>query len=287
MITGFNTDIDFGGVTYHVQTEDKGLSKPVILTLVYDRGTILASKRRPYDDLLTGTFDERLLTERLQKQHRLICAAVQAGRINELKDMTSRESSKTKAKATAGAAAFSAADGSRPIPTPFTSYSAVETAVLDAPIPRPGKTDPHQRAAGIYISELMIDEVSVIEDSLILPADAVAIINETPPPIGWQRSNTLSIELLGDHSFKGGDNCTVGFMVCRSSGRKVVGDAQIMVKVLGSSFRPVIYHARTDTNGIARVDVHLPNFNSGRAVFLVRAISGGEEIELRRPIAHG
>jgi hypothetical protein len=60
-----------------------------------------------------------------------------------------------------------------------------------------------------------------------------------------------------------------------------------MVKILGSSFKPLIYHARTDINGIAHVTVQLPNFNSGRAVFLVRAISKGEEIELRRPIAHG
>ena len=51
VITGFNTDIELEGVIYHVQTEDKGLSKPVIMSLVYNRGIILASKRVPYDDL--------------------------------------------------------------------------------------------------------------------------------------------------------------------------------------------------------------------------------------------
>jgi hypothetical protein len=60
-----------------------------------------------------------------------------------------------------------------------------------------------------------------------------------------------------------------------------------MVKILGSNFRPLIFHARTDINGIARIDVQIPNFNSGRALFLIRAISDGEEIELRRPISHG
>ena len=58
VITGYNTDIEFEGVTYHVQTEDKGVATPVILSLVYDRGTILASKRLPYDDLLDGDLDE-------------------------------------------------------------------------------------------------------------------------------------------------------------------------------------------------------------------------------------
>jgi hypothetical protein len=52
VITGFNTDIEHDGVIYHVQTEDKGLDSPIILSLVYVGGTILASKRSPYKDLI-------------------------------------------------------------------------------------------------------------------------------------------------------------------------------------------------------------------------------------------
>src|SRR5215203_6818012 len=96
VITGFNTDIEHNGVTYHVQTEDKGVETPLILSLVYNRGTILASKRSPYNDLLQGGFDAQQLAERLQKQHKLICAAVRAGRIEELKQMTAREAAMKK-----------------------------------------------------------------------------------------------------------------------------------------------------------------------------------------------
>jgi hypothetical protein len=60
-----------------------------------------------------------------------------------------------------------------------------------------------------------------------------------------------------------------------------------MVKILGSTFRPVIFHASTDNNGVATVNLQLPSFTSGRAAFLVRAMSDGEEIELRRSIEHG
>lgn len=91
MITGYNTDVDYGGVTYHVQTEDKGLQTPMILTLLYVGGAILASKRTPYDDLVASGFDEDLLRKRLERQHKLICAAVHAGRIEELKRMGERE----------------------------------------------------------------------------------------------------------------------------------------------------------------------------------------------------
>ena len=69
--------------------------------------------------------------------------------------------------------------------------------------------------------------------------------------------------------------------------RKVVADAQIMIKVLGSSFRPVIFHANTDSNGVARVHLQLPHFTSGRAALLLRASHSGEEIELRRIVTPG
>ena len=91
MITGFNTDIEHGGVIYHVQTEDKGLETPIILSLVYAGGTILASKRSPYEDLIGEGFSDEVLAERLKRQHRLICAAIHSGRIDDLKQMSGRK----------------------------------------------------------------------------------------------------------------------------------------------------------------------------------------------------
>ena len=90
MITGFNTDIEHDGVTYHVQTEDKGLDTPIILSLVYVGGAILASKRAPYEDLIAQGFSDEVLAERLKRQHRLICAAINSGRIEDLKRMSPR-----------------------------------------------------------------------------------------------------------------------------------------------------------------------------------------------------
>jgi hypothetical protein len=74
-----------------VQTEDKGLQTPFILSLVYVGGAILAAKRSPYDDLIAGGFDEKILVNRVQRQHKLICAAVYAGRIEDLKRMSDRD----------------------------------------------------------------------------------------------------------------------------------------------------------------------------------------------------
>jgi hypothetical protein len=278
VITGFNTDIEFGGVTYHVQTEDKGTDKSLILSLVYDGGTILASKRSPYDDLLAAGLDERVLAERLQKQHTLICAAVRSGRIEDLKKMTRRESAKSKAEAGVTA---SVGSGIQKPAEPFASVAVASPPAVEFPIPKPGIN-----GGTLTFDGPILNAIELTDEDLILPSDAVQILGEATPRT-TDNATKLSIEFLGDSSFTGGDKKSVGFMVCRGNGRKVVREAQIMVKILGSSFKPLIFHARTDINGIARVNVQLPNFNSGRAVFLVRAISSGEEVELRRPIAHG
>src|SRR5215218_10010824 len=95
VITGFNTDIEHDGVVYHVQTEDKGLDSPIILSLVYVGGTILASKRSPYEDLIAEGFNDEVLAERLKRHHRLICAAIHSGRLDDLKRMSGRRKEAT------------------------------------------------------------------------------------------------------------------------------------------------------------------------------------------------
>jgi hypothetical protein len=56
------------------------------------------------------------------------------------------------------------------------------------------------------------------------------------------------------------------------------------VKVLGSSFRPMIFHTKADDNGISQVHLQIPEFSTGRAAILIKAILEGEEIELRQVI---
>ena len=45
MHVGFNHNIRYKGQLYHVQTEDCGLKKANIVTLLYRGGTILNSKK--------------------------------------------------------------------------------------------------------------------------------------------------------------------------------------------------------------------------------------------------
>lgn len=82
MLTGFNTDIDFEGVTYHVQTEDRGSANPLIESLVYVKGEILAARRTEYSDLLEAGAEMPSIQILMERQHRDIVNAIRAGRMD-------------------------------------------------------------------------------------------------------------------------------------------------------------------------------------------------------------
>ena len=84
MLTGFNTDIDFDGVTYHVQTEDRGSTNPLIESLVYVKGEILATRRTEYSDLLDAGAEMPSIQILMERQHRNIVEAIRTGRIDLL-----------------------------------------------------------------------------------------------------------------------------------------------------------------------------------------------------------
>lgn len=84
MITGFNTDVRHGGCVYHVQTEDRGRDHPILESLVYIGGTIVAKKMTPYSDQVSQGATEEAIASLLRKQHQVIIAAIKAGRIEDL-----------------------------------------------------------------------------------------------------------------------------------------------------------------------------------------------------------
>lgn len=84
VLTGFNTDIEHGGTTYHVQTEDKGRSNPFVESLVYARGEILYSRRTPYHDLVEQDLNPKAVASLMERQHRTIVEAIRRGRLTQL-----------------------------------------------------------------------------------------------------------------------------------------------------------------------------------------------------------
>jgi hypothetical protein len=88
MITGFNTDVKYRGVVYHVQTEDKGTANPLIETLIYKGGEILGSRRLPYSDLVKGPEDEATITKLMEDQHKGMIVEIKRGKFDSSGNQT-------------------------------------------------------------------------------------------------------------------------------------------------------------------------------------------------------
>jgi hypothetical protein len=287
VITGFNTDIEHEGVVYHVQTEDKGLDSPIILSLVYVGGTILASKRSPYEDLIATGFSDEVLAERLKRQHRLICAAINSGRIDDLKKMSARVKEAPPTTETAEAATVEAeAETATPTVeepfeieywpvsqewTPPTSlpediaesfepgmeprYEPVE---ITAP-PREPEPEPEPVVEEVEAEEFVTEPV--LEDGLV-------------------------ITLLDDEEYYSGQRYTLRILVNNrlNGNEKPLANVSVSVKVLGTTFRPLIHTLKTESDGVASLTTEIPQFTSGRAAVLVRAVTKEQAAELRRII---
>ncbi len=83
MITGHNTDVRYGDVVLHVQTEDKGHSNPYIESLIYYGGQVVVANRASYAELLqNGKGDDDIMAF-MDHQHRTMIKAIQSGKFDD------------------------------------------------------------------------------------------------------------------------------------------------------------------------------------------------------------
>jgi hypothetical protein len=300
VITGFNTDVEHNGVVYHVQTEDKGLDSPLILSLVYVGGTILASKRTHYHDLISSGFDENKLAERLQRQHKLICAAIHAGRIEDLKRQTERES-KARAKASKQPAPESPPPLTPPPATPPPPPPAAQPVTPpEMEIIRGGSEMYEAFEAPSFPQTFNVKVEESVEEPVIEVTPIPETVTSARPPNEWERADYskiidygstekradgLGLSFIEEKKFVAGEFVKIQVRVSDGpGGRENVTGAKVTLKILGSSFRPLIFSGATEGDGTATFYAMLPHFKSGRAAILVSTTVKGNRAELRRVI---
>ncbi len=80
MVGGFNTNVRYSGRIFHVQTEDGGASSPSIVTLLYEGGSILLSKKQKYDFDLEDR--EARVRQLMEEQHREMVRVLKSGEMD-------------------------------------------------------------------------------------------------------------------------------------------------------------------------------------------------------------
>jgi hypothetical protein len=80
MLFGHNTNVVVAGTTFHVQTEDRGITTAVLDTTVHCRGRVLHRRMTKYHDLLPLDADrEQALKIRLDDQHATVVEELRTG----------------------------------------------------------------------------------------------------------------------------------------------------------------------------------------------------------------
>ena len=83
MLFGHNTNVKVGEITYHVQTEDRGVTNALIDTTVYFHGRVLHRRTNNYFDLLPLIAkSEQALKQRLDDQHASVVDELRTGALH-------------------------------------------------------------------------------------------------------------------------------------------------------------------------------------------------------------
>ena len=86
MQKGFNSDVNFKGQKYHVQTEDWGFQNPYLVSQIFKQGAVLRTIKTPYIEILSepiaaaavlGQTD--MIQKALRSQHTLVVERLLSG----------------------------------------------------------------------------------------------------------------------------------------------------------------------------------------------------------------
>jgi hypothetical protein len=83
MSSGFNTDTRVGEKVFHIQTEDRGPTHPIIDTVVYYNGMVVHRRSSDYRQFVASdTFGPGELRQRVEQQHRTVIDDLRAGTLD-------------------------------------------------------------------------------------------------------------------------------------------------------------------------------------------------------------
>jgi hypothetical protein len=153
MITGFNTNVRHGGRLFHVQTEDSGKAYPHVISHVYFGGTILASEKHDYEDLLGSEDLTEAVRALMEGQHKAMVARLKQGALDPVIAERLTDPAEDTGSGISEAPPASPAAAARPARAPL-------AAAASAPAPAPAPAAAPARAFGEgIVSQKPLDEV--------------------------------------------------------------------------------------------------------------------------------
>lgn len=81
MLKGYNSDVTYKSVSYHIQTEDWGPQNPFLVSRIFRQGAVIKTVKVSYDEALRGQpiKTREALTLALRQQHSRVVEQVVEG----------------------------------------------------------------------------------------------------------------------------------------------------------------------------------------------------------------
>jgi hypothetical protein len=156
MITGFNANVPHRGRVFHVQTEDSGRSHPHVITHLYYEGTILASARRDYAEIVEATDLVARVRRLMEEQH---AAMIERLRRGEFDRAIAARLEAPAGRPAEGPVEMATPPAAEPVPARPQRQPAPAPPVAAAP-PAPAAPPARRRAFGEgIVSERPLDDV--------------------------------------------------------------------------------------------------------------------------------
>jgi hypothetical protein len=309
MITGFNTDVPHQDRIYHVQTEDRGTKdNPVLESLVYIGGTIIAKKLTPYADKVTQGANEALIASLLKRQHQVIIAAIKAGRIEDLikhSAISTGEKPQTPL--------FGKEESFAPVSEAKAEFSQPGKSGFLPEFPqkiKSGFLPQGKKSSGSLVATINPEKSKKSSGSLVaainpekpaLPKPAPSAPKFVKGNSGLLKTGSLNLdEVISDYLKRSSEQEKLDLKVIAPSvfiagktitlridvkqGTKAEPDAIVTVKIIGTAFKPQVYIGRAAADGIATFNLTLPAFSSGTAAIVIEVQSRYGRGELKHLI---
>lgn len=261
MGTGFNTEVLYQGVRYHVQTEDKGAPRYEIVTHIYVGGAILLTKRFSYQDQAHANNLAAWTQEMTTKQHKDILKVIQQEGIEKLRSGLEKENSKM----------------AKPVPE-------LNREIIGVPVtPAPEVNSPTGMIARSWLSTQPLSgdlAMRAIPNSSPDISQGIQGAGSPTPPVLRDMTEGrpslaggISLRLLDTADLRAGRHVLLRVLTSLNPDGIPVPNVKVIIQILGSSFRPTLFSGRTDTYGLFILDVTLPAFSVGQASLNILAVS--------------
>jgi hypothetical protein len=90
-LTGFNNNVRYRGMRFHIQTEDSGVTRPHIITHLFaDGGHVIKSVRTDYAEHLDDPDRPGIVSRMMREQHRNMALDLRDGRLDDTIDRLRR-----------------------------------------------------------------------------------------------------------------------------------------------------------------------------------------------------